>query len=261
MNYNDIWANREFISQMEAIQGAANLVNGSAIQEALNIANSPVMQQMYQNISIVERAMEQIQPVLPQYIETIQSVTAGLQNFSPMQEFAESHQGAAKVITGFSDYFEKSDFKTAIDALSNPPFMNSISEWSRQWSEQQNLVMQSVAGIAQALDMSSISGIAAAINPLLDNYQMYVDAYHQLQRNFAEDIFNVDDDLEDSEIKINEDGSFSIDGEIYTSEEVCEIAAEQSQEISRATFHETISIEELENDSKYFSLLSIFYFL
>lgn len=262
MNYNDIWANREFISQMEAIQGAANLVNGSAIQEALNIANSPVMQQIHQNIGIVERAIEQIQPVLPQYAETIQSVTAGLQNFSPMQEFAESYQGAAKAIIGFSDYFKGNDFKTAIDALSNPPFMNSISEWSRQWSEQQNLVMQSVAGIAQALDMSSISGIAAAINPLLDNYQMYVDAYHQLQRNFAEDIFNVDDDLEDSEIKINEDGSFSIDGEIYTSEEVFEIAAEQSQDISRATFHETISIEELKKRFKiFFFIINILFFI
>lgn len=107
MNYNDIWANRGLISQMKAIQGATNLVNSPAIHEALNIANSPVMRQMHQNISIVERAMEQLQPILPQYAETIQSVTAGLQNFSPMQEFVESYQGVAKAITGFSDYFEK----------------------------------------------------------------------------------------------------------------------------------------------------------
>ena len=58
------------------------------------------------------------------------------------------------------------------------------------------LILSGSTGLSRSADSTFVS------ISLWDNYQAYVDAYNRLQGNFMEDLLDMDDNLEDSEIKI-----------------------------------------------------------
>ena len=61
-----IYANKEFLKQIESAQKIASMVNTPAMQEALSIVNTPVVQQAYQSLGVVSSALESIKPVCDQ---------------------------------------------------------------------------------------------------------------------------------------------------------------------------------------------------
>lgn len=61
-----IFANKGFLSQIESAQRIASMVNTPALQEAISIVNTPVVQQAYESLSVTNKMMESIQPVLSQ---------------------------------------------------------------------------------------------------------------------------------------------------------------------------------------------------
>lgn len=60
---SDIYTNMEFLKQIQSAQKIASMVHTPAMQEALGVVNTPVIQQAYQSLGAVSSAWESIQPV------------------------------------------------------------------------------------------------------------------------------------------------------------------------------------------------------
>lgn len=63
---SDIYANKEFLKQIESAQKIASMVNTPAINGALSVVNSPVVQQAYESLGAVNSVLESIKPVCAQ---------------------------------------------------------------------------------------------------------------------------------------------------------------------------------------------------
>lgn len=86
MGHHDIFTNKEFIKQMQIMQRAATMIDTPAIQEAIHISGSPIIQQAYQSMCIVEKAMEPIRGMHARIQEMFQPVSERTQLIRQIHE-------------------------------------------------------------------------------------------------------------------------------------------------------------------------------
>lgn len=176
---SDIYANKEFLKQIESAKKIASMVNTPAIQGALSAANTPVVQQAYQSLGAVNSALESIKPVFDQVSVLSEFANNNLRGI--LSNNIEYYTSMAQMASGAVQSSRNERLNAYIGALANYKFAHCYpksipDEENRENEEANNKIVKKIFESIEETDKTVEKKESAIItlSPINDRVLKYL---------------------------------------------------------------------------------------